>query len=859
MPPGAAFCPVFGSAFTVPRALDHGSQTARCRRLRCDAGQCKDCLNASRRSSAGQAAEIPATVHQANDVDERPPGSITQGPKRFARCNSQPHRKILSDAATSPSETGSNSSARFSPVDRTWSPALGATHRHDRPPLLRAASRYGSLFVVASMLIGIALASLLALATVPASAEEASETVYSAPTVRIPAASPQTRAARPSRTLGRVAPRGLVIDLGPLPAEEDTDTQVPQQSRIGIHRPLPREFKGNLVPYLDWTAEQTAAAITFRADGAVSLRVAVHATLPFGALVQVFDGDGQARGPAFAQADFDASGNLPLWLPSTEGDTLTVRIVLPSTERAEALSFSVPSVAHRFASGNAVEHEPCPECSSACPEHVDLACVDSPLVNDIADAVGLIQFEKAGSTYGCTGTLLNVSDTPDMFEPYFLTANHCVATPTVAATVEADYFYQNTNCKGTEIEIDPRFRSLTGGTELLATSPSEDATLLRFNASLPGGLTYAGWTTAEVSVGDSVFSVHHAAVPHLLAKYAEGRVEDTEPSNIWTVWTRGLMAAGASGSGLFLEEGQLVGVTSLATYRHLCDRGIVAQSTGNTHGAFRDFFPWAHRWLAPASYEIGPFTYMLPAVLGAGRDIQGFVRIRNRSDTAGEVEIYATDDAGHRYGPVTLALDALQTRQFNSDDLERGNASKGLISGVGDGSGMWRLELKTSLDINPQAYIRTPDAFVTSMHQPAGPPPSPHPGPLVSLPNPLMVSYVPFFNPGSNTAIRSLLRVINPNARPVEVLVDATDDSGNHRREVTFPLAANSAIQISAQTLEEGNAPLREGWGIGDGEGKWRLHVRGGYRASDDDWIWLPLHVMSLLSTPSGHLTNLSR
>ena len=52
---------------------------------------------------------------------------------------------------------------------------------------------------------------------------------------------------------------------------------------------------------------------------------------------------------------------------------------------------------------------------------------------------------------------------------------------------------------------------------------------------------------------------------------------------------------------------------------------------------------------------------------------------------------------------------------------------------------------------------------------------------------------------------------------------------------------------LTAQELEEGSAGV-EGR-FGDGAGKWRLTV------SADQ----PVQVMSLLLSPTGHLTNLSR
>ena len=43
----------------------------------------------------------------------------------------------------------------------------------------------------------------------------------------------------------------------------------------------------------------------------------------------------------------------------------------------------------------------------------------------------------------------------------------------------------------------------------------------------------------------------------------------------------------------------------------------------------------------------------------------------------------AVDDEGESYGSVVLAIDAGEAAHFNSDDLESGNAAKGLSDGVG--------------------------------------------------------------------------------------------------------------------------------------------------------------------------------
>ena len=117
----------------------------------------------------------------------------------------------------------------------------------------------------------------------------------------------------------------------------------------------------------------------------------------------------------------------------------------------------------------------------------------------------------------------------------------------------------------------------------------------------------------------------------------------------------------------------------------------------------------------------GPSTaavqeHVIPFFTPAGDVQQGFARIINHSNRAGTVRITGADDEGTSHGPVTLSLNARQTRHFNSEDLERGNPSKGLSGGLGDGQGYWRLRLESDLELEVGAYIRTADGFLSSVH-----------------------------------------------------------------------------------------------------------------------------------------------
>ena len=209
---------------------------------------------------------------------------------------------------------------------------------------------------------------------------------------------------------------------------------------------------------------------------------------------------------------------------------------------------------------------------------------------------------------------------------------------------------------------------------------------------------------------------------------------------------------------------------------------------------------------------------------------QGFVRVINRSGDSGDVQIEVADDSGRRYEPLSLSIDAEEAVHFNSDDLELGNPSKGLSAGVGPGVGDWRLRLRsTSLDIDVLAYIRTEDGFLTAMHDVL---PHAH----------WRYQRVATFNPGSNQNQVSSLRLINPDwqsSSGASVAIAGIDDNGALMGEMSLTVFPREAQTVTAEQLEHY---------LGDGAGKWRLSV-----LSDR-----PIRAMSLLSSPTGHLTNLS-
>ena len=93
------------------------------------------------------------------------------------------------------------------------------------------------------------------------------------------------------------------------------------------------------------------------------------------------------------------------------------------------------------------------------------------------------------------------------------------------------------------------------------------------------------------------------------------------------------------------------------------------------------------------------------------------LRVINHSAGAGTVRILAHDDTGLPHGPVTLDIRAGDAVDLDAGDLEAGNTEKGLRSGVGAGTGAWRLELSSALDIEVLSYVRTQDGLVSGIQK----------------------------------------------------------------------------------------------------------------------------------------------
>jgi hypothetical protein len=284
------------------------------------------------------------------------------------------------------------------------------------------------------------------------------------------------------------------------------------------------------------------------------------------------------------------------WSHTVEGDTAVIEYhVRSGTERP----LRVAAISHMFEKPSAAE-----PVAFSC--HVDASCSSV----GTKSAVARITFvDWWGDASVCTGTLLN--NTTNDRTAYFLTANHCVADPVEAETVEAYWLYQTSSCNSGWLRND-WFRT-TGGADVLATSESNDATLLRLVAATPSSVGLAGWSAAPQPVGTTVFGLHHpdGYVPPAMdssLRRSEGSISGGSgsclPGGYQITWNSGTTEPGSSGSGLFIHGAtstHLVGVLS-------CGEGALSCTENKWYGRLSNFYPEISRFLSPPPISIADGT-----------------------------------------------------------------------------------------------------------------------------------------------------------------------------------------------------------------------------------------------------------
>ena len=462
-----------------------------------------------------------------------------------------------------------------------------------------------------------------------------------------PAVQPEDPAAEQrslERAVERTRPPALIIELPPLEPtpEDDEEPQAitPHPAKIGVHRLLPEPWQGDLAAHLD------SGSIEITSTGAQSVRVALSAVLPDGGQI-IFSGP--EDDPLYIlEANEIPVGDEPVWSPVIDDETIRIDL----SDAGPNANIIVRKVAR--ISYSALESDP-QQPHLSCSNHLDVQCRAGRFPDNQDDSIAQLTFEKSDGTYACSGVLM--SDTGGTFEPYVLTARHCIPTHTVAASVFVRWFYQTQSCNSAR--IDSRWTTTHGGADLLETSVSDDMALLRLRRDPPAAVTFSGWDATPLDFEQSgTRNVHVLSHPGGGAmKYTSAQAGETLSADvpgrsealdaIKASVMDGAIEAGSSGAGLF-DDQYLIGTLSA---------GQASRPGGACHstlysGTLHGFYPQVERYLDPEPVYERSLVYFLPV----GTDRESYARIVSDSDTDGIVTIKAWDDRGASYGPVELQL-----------------------------------------------------------------------------------------------------------------------------------------------------------------------------------------------------------
>jgi len=241
------------------------------------------------------------------------------------------------------------------------------------------------------------------------------------------------------------------------------------------------------------------------------------------------------------------------------------------------------------------------EKSSSCSEFINSNCdteVDWPLVDIAESSIARLIYtdDDNGKITACTGGLIN--NVRNDQTPYLLTANHCIGSPTEAASALFVFRFQ-VPCNDSRVADSSNASGArngysgfpqVSGSKLLATTSlgTTDMTLLELDKAAPAGSWFMGWdvsTNYAAQTGLELFRVSHPW--GWTSKYSTHlvTVQNQNAQKIQTYPKVGRADRGSSGSPVMLETGYIIGVASTKYAAGVCN-GI---NEGNLYHAMPKF------------------------------------------------------------------------------------------------------------------------------------------------------------------------------------------------------------------------------------------------------------------------------
>lgn len=424
------------------------------------------------------------------------------------------------------------------------------------------------------------------------------------------------------------------VDLGaPASGELKAHAQQPHQgpTKAGFGRSIPKlQTAATTQGALVWQSAPDGGLVsllTVISSKAVGVRLGIRvSSLPEKAELRFFN-DPSVTGPVVLGSDIldlikknldagDPEEDARLyWSPVILGESLSLEIYLPPGVDQDGVEIAIPSVSHIFLMDALNTPDPVIRTGvgSAASCNNDVMC--DPAWSLRSQSVARMLFTSGASTYLCTGTLLN--DAGNSGTPYFLTANHCISTQTVASTLNTNWFFHSSSCNSGVLYSGST--TLSSGATLLYQSNTTDTSFLRLNSQPPSGVTYSGWTTATPIISDPSTGLHNpkgdlqkisygqvsgfliCTPPDAAGSFTCNSSDSTSGTFANITYYSGITEGGSSGSGIFINNGQY-----LFGQLYGGNSSCANPSGSNIYGRFDKAYANGNfaQWLAPIQYSL---------------------------------------------------------------------------------------------------------------------------------------------------------------------------------------------------------------------------------------------------------------